>query len=88
MSSRFVASFAALAVAVPLAGVQAAEPADLVLRGGKIVTMDAARPEAEAIAINGDRIVAVGESAEIAAHIGPRTKVLDTDGQVCHSRLH
>ncbi len=81
MSRRFVVSFAALAVALPLADVRAAPPADLVLRGGKIVTMDAARPEVEAIAISGDRIVAVGSAAEIAARIGPRTKVLDTAGK-------
>ena len=36
----------------------AAEPADLILRGGKIVTMDERRPQAEALAVRGDRIVA------------------------------
>ena len=37
---------------------QTAAPATLVLRNGKIVTVDAAMPEAQAIAIRGDRIVA------------------------------
>src|SRR5690606_23034041 len=37
--------------------------ADLVLRNGRIVTMDNGLPEAEAVAISGDRIVAVGSSA-------------------------
>jgi len=58
-----------------------AEPADLVLRGGKIVTLDPARPLAEAIAIAGERIVAVGTTAEIAPRIGPETKVLDVAGK-------
>ena len=38
----------------------ASSPATLVLRNGKIVTVDAAMPEAQAIAIRGDRIAAVG----------------------------
>ncbi len=53
-----------------------APPADLVLTGGKIVTQDPARPLAEALAVSGDRIVAVGSAAEIAPHIGPATKVV------------
>jgi hypothetical protein len=59
----------------------AAEPADLVLRGGKIVTMNEVRPVVEAVAITGNRIAGVGSAAEIAAHIGPRTKVIDTAGK-------
>lgn len=59
----------------------AAEVADVVLRGGKIVTMDDARPEAQAIAIRGDRILAVGSDEEIAAHIGDATEVIDIAGQ-------
>jgi len=41
------------------------EPADLVLKGGKVVTMDDAVPEGEAIAISGYRIVAVGSDEEM-----------------------
>ena len=36
---------------------QSSEPADLVLRGGAVVTVDAARPEAQAIAIAGHQDV-------------------------------
>ena len=39
---------------------QTPAPATLVLRNGKIVTVDAAMPEAQAIAVRGDRIIAVG----------------------------
>jgi predicted amidohydrolase YtcJ len=75
--------YSALAIACALTALTswAAEPADLVLRGGKVATMDAAKPLAEAVAISGERIIAVGTAAEIAPHIGPRTKVLDTTGK-------
>jgi len=61
---------------------QKPEPADLVLVGGKIVTMDEAKPQAEALAVRGDRIVAVGTSQEIKAYIGGQTRVLDLRGKL------
>ena len=60
----------------------AAEPADLVLRGGKVATQDPARPTAEAVAIRGQRIVAVGSAADVAPLVGPATKFLDTTGKL------
>ncbi len=68
------------ALAVTFAGCAGPEPADLVLRGGRVVTMDEARPEAEAVAIRGDRIAAVGDDAEIAAFIGGDTEVVELHG--------
>ena len=56
------------------------QPADLVLRGGKIVTVDDARPVVEALAVSGDTIVAVGPNQEIQAYVGPNTKVIDLKG--------
>lgn len=56
-------------------------PADLVLTGGKIVTMDKGRPIVEAIAIEGDRIVAVGSEATIKNYVGDKTKVIALDGK-------
>lgn len=56
------------------------EPATLVLRGGTIVTVDDARPEAQALAARGDRIVAVGTADEIARYVGPSTQVIDLAG--------
>ena len=58
----------------------APQPADLVLRAGKIVTIDDARPVVEALAAAGDTIVAVGPNQEIQAYIGPNTKVIDLKG--------
>jgi predicted amidohydrolase YtcJ len=60
--------------------VQAPRPADLVLRGGKIVTVDDKKPEAQALASSGDTIVAVGTDAEIQRYIGPNTKIIDLHG--------
>lgn len=58
------------------------EPADLVLTNGKVVTVDAVRPEAEAVAIIGDRIVAVGSAREIRAYVGGNTEVIDLGGRL------
>jgi predicted amidohydrolase YtcJ len=60
---------------------RAAEPADLVLRGGEVATLDPDRPTARAIAVRGARIVAVGSPDDIAPLIGPDTKILDTTGK-------
>lgn len=62
-----------------------AEPevaADLVLQGGKIVTVDDDLPEAEAIAMKGDTVLAVGSNREIRAYIGSETEVIDLDGML------
>ena len=57
------------------------EPATLVLNNGRIVTADDARPDAQAIAVRGDVIVALGSNADIARYVGPATKVIDLAGQ-------
>ena len=56
------------------------EPADLVLMGGRIVTMDAGYPEATALASRDGRLVAVGTEREIDRFIGPETEVIDLGG--------
>jgi predicted amidohydrolase YtcJ len=66
----------------PCAFGQKTEPADLVLINGKIVTVDEKQPEAEAIAIWKDTIVAVGSRHEIDCYIGNSTKLLDIRGMV------
>jgi predicted amidohydrolase YtcJ len=57
-----------------------AQPPDLVLRNGKIATVTG--PDAEAIAIRGDRISALGSNSDAAGWIGPRTKVIDLHGML------
>jgi hypothetical protein len=72
---------ALLGMLLPLAAC-APQPADLVLRNGKIVTVDAKRPEAQAIAVSGHTIAALGTNEEIAKYVGPKTQVIDLNGQL------
>jgi predicted amidohydrolase YtcJ len=58
------------------------QPADLVLRGGRILTLDAAVPEAEALAARNGAIVAVGSNADIDRFVGANTQVIDLAGQL------
>ena len=51
-----------------------AQPPDLVLTNGKIVTVDDRFSVAQAVAIRGDRIVAVGATPEITRLAGPQTR--------------
>ncbi len=68
-------------VSEPLLAAQAPQaPADLVLTNGRIVTVEAAQPEAQAIAVTGDTITALGSNAEIQRYVGPATKVIDLKG--------
>jgi predicted amidohydrolase YtcJ len=74
-----------LALAAALSGCGSAEavpPADLVLRGGRVVTLDDARPEGEAIAIRGYSIAAVGSEREIDPYVGPGTEVIELEGRL------
>jgi hypothetical protein len=58
----------------------AVRPADLVIRGGRIVTVDDGRPEAQAMAVNGDTITALGSDEDIKAYVGASTKEIDLKG--------
>ena len=60
----------------------AASAADLVVRNGKIVTLDPAVPQAQAVAITAGKIVAIGSDAQIAREIQPSTKVMDLGGKL------
>lgn len=55
--------------------------ADLVIQGGPVWSgLSTGRGQPGAVAIRGDKILAVGESAEIARYIGPKTQVLNAAG--------
>jgi hypothetical protein len=62
------------------AGSASAQPADLILINGRVFTVEAGRPWAEAVAVTGERIAAVGTTAEIRKLAGPRTRVIDLKG--------
>jgi predicted amidohydrolase YtcJ len=92
---RLVLTASALTVAA--LGTAAAAPppkADLVVWGGPIYTADDAHPTAEAVAVQGGRIVYVGARAGAAAEVGPKTQVVDLKGAAlfpgftdCHAHL-
>jgi predicted amidohydrolase YtcJ len=58
----------------------AERPADLILSGGTVITLDDARPRARAVAVREGRIVAVGSEAEMAPFRGPQTRAIDLAG--------
>jgi predicted amidohydrolase YtcJ len=59
----------------------AAAPAERIIRGGPIVTVNPAQPAAEAVAIANGKIVAVGTAAEVMKLAGPATEVTDLAGR-------
>ena len=61
-------------------GTTLAQDATLILRNARIHTMEAARPQAEAVAILGDRILKVGSDADVMKHRGQLTSVIDARG--------
>lgn len=68
---------------VCLTGAAIAAPAaapDRVYVNAKVWTGDAAHPAAEAFAVQGDRLVAVGSAADVRALAGPATQVVDLGG--------
>lgn len=82
--SRWLAATAliALCLAWPARAAQSKQPpADLVLLSGKLYTGDPARPQASALAIRGNRIVAVGADVQIAALAGEKTRRIDLGGR-------
>lgn len=57
------------------------QPADLIVHNALVTTQDPALPNAEAIAVLGNRVLAVGDNASILAHRGDATVVLDAQGR-------
>ena len=74
-------SLAAIVLLAP-AIAWANDEADLVLRGGKIVTVDDALPLAEAMAVRDGKILAVGKRQQIDPLIGAGTKVIELSGRI------
>jgi predicted amidohydrolase YtcJ len=64
------------------ASAQSRPAADLIIIKAKVWTVDKSRPTAQAVAVLGDRIVAVGSNADVEAWRGPATKVIDAGGKL------
>ena len=83
MRRRFALPHLALAAWLLLTTACAGASApDLVIRHAKVFTNDTARPWAEAVAIKGERVVAVGDDAAIGALAGASSRVIDAGGRV------
>ena len=78
---RALAVLAMLGLMLQPPAASAADSADLVLRNGRIVTVDPGFRILQAIAVKEDRILAVGTDAEIGRLIGDRTRVIDLAGK-------
>jgi len=71
-----------LALILAAGSAVASTGADVVLRGGNIYTVDAARSWAQTVAIKGNEIVFVGLDSDADDYIGEHTRVVDLDGKM------
>lgn len=77
-SARFIVGCMLVCSAAPAV----AQPrADLILTNGKVITVDERFTIAQAVAVVGDRIVAVGSNQDIARLAGPQTRRIDAHGR-------
>ena len=81
MHRRIAGAFAATLLITPTAWAQSDVNADVILRGGEIVTVNDRQPQAEAVAIRNGVILEVGDDEAVLKRKGPNTKVIDLDGK-------
>jgi len=67
---------------LPRTQAQSKAAADLIISNANIWTVDPSMPRAEALAVVGDRIVAVGSNGDVDDWRGPRTRVVDAQGKL------
>jgi len=73
---------ALLLIARPMGAIQNAQaPADLVVLGGKVLTVDAGFTEARAFAVRDGRFVKVGSDQDIRPYVGSSTRVIEARGR-------
>ena len=71
----------ALLVCLLLASAWGAEVPDVIYYNGRIVTLSASQPQAQAVAIKGDKFLLIGSDAEVRKTAGPSTKQVDLRGR-------
>lgn len=54
---------------------------DMIVVNARVLTMDPAKPRAEAVALGGGKVIAVGSRAEVEAMAGPGARVIDAGGR-------
>src|SRR5882757_970399 len=67
--------------AIPVAA-KSSQPADLILVNAHVYTVNQQQEWADAIAVRGDKIIAIGEKAKIETYRGKTTKVIDAQGKL------
>ena len=82
MSNKLCSLFVATAIFHVCCLAQTPQHADRIFLNGKIWTEDDARPEAQAFAVTGDKILAIGGNDEIKALASPDTSILDLHGRL------
>jgi predicted amidohydrolase YtcJ len=84
LTTKLAAAGALLAIAGAGSLIRAQQPAgqaDLILSNGKIITVDERFTIAQAVAVRGDRVLAVGTNQEIIRLAGPNTRRIDLGGK-------
>ena len=81
MKYKLTIYFLSLVIGV-YASAQSKPSATLVVTNAVVYTVDKQQPKAEAVAVIGDRIVAVGSRIDIDLWRGPKTKVIDAGGKL------
>ncbi|MGH9460331.1 MAG: amidohydrolase, partial [Vicinamibacteria bacterium] len=81
MQRRLVLVANSLALLFAACETPARDTPNLILHHGRIVTLSSASSIAEAVAIEGDRIAAVGENEDILSLAGTETELVDLGGQ-------
>src|SRR5580700_11821973 len=80
--ARALATLLLLSALPPLLWPQAQPAADLIILNAKVWTVDKDHPTAQAVAVLGDRIVAVGSNEDVEAWRGARTRTVDASGKL------
>lgn len=82
LAALLLAPLALIAVTRVRGQQPASVAADIVLLNGKIVTVESAPAQVEALAIGGNRIAAVGSTPAIKRYVGEKTQVIDLNGRL------
>ncbi len=80
---KLIVHLIAVALCAGISFAADAKPAaDLIITNAKVWTVEKGLPEAQAVAVLGDRIVAVGSNADVEAWSSPHTTVVDAHGKL------
>ena len=80
--ARLALALLPISLFATLSSAQSQRAADLIVNNAKVWTVDKAKPTAQAVAILGERIVAVGTNTDVDAWRGPNTRIIDAAGKL------